>query len=105
MIGVRRVVSFSDLIDIKTKFNLRVGGWLLVIGDDRPVLLRKLGIHQRNRKVGRQTMPFGVGGVVRKSAQSKRIFIQIARLGDERENKIAAPNIVREITKESATEG
>jgi hypothetical protein len=49
-------------------------------------------------------MSFRIGGVVGKSTHRKCIFIQILELGDERENEIAAPNIVREITKESATE-
>ena len=50
-------------------------------------------------------MSFGIGGVVGKSTQRKRILVQIVGLGDERENEIAAANIVREITEESAAEG
>src|SRR5579863_10368612 len=34
VIGVRGVVPLSDLIDIKTKFHLRVCGWLLIVSDD-----------------------------------------------------------------------
>src|ERR1700739_3806360 len=50
-------------------------------------------------------MSRNVGRVVGKGTEGKRIFVQIMRLGDECENEIATPNIVREITKELAAEG
>src|SRR5271154_4627820 len=49
-------------------------------------------------------MPCSIRGVVGESTQCKCIFVQIVGLGDKRENEIAAPNVVREITKESAAE-
>ena len=50
-------------------------------------------------------MSRGIGGVVGKGPQRECIFVQIVRLGDERENKIAAANIMREIAKELTAEG
>src|SRR5271166_61387 len=49
-------------------------------------------------------MSHSIGHVVGKGTECKRIFVQIVRFGDKRENEIAAPNIVREITKELAAE-
>ena len=50
-------------------------------------------------------MSCSIGGVVGKGSQRKRILVQIVGLGDERENKIAAANIVREIAEELTAEG
>ena len=47
-----------------------------------PYFFASLGYINWNREVGRQAMPFGIGGVVRESTQRKRIFVQIAGLGD-----------------------
>ena len=49
-------------------------------------------------------MPCSIRGVVGESTQRKCISVQIVGLGDKRENEIAAPNVVREITKELAAE-
>jgi hypothetical protein len=50
-------------------------------------------------------MSCNIGSVVGKGSQRESIFVQILGLGDERENKITATNIVRQIAKELTAEG
>jgi hypothetical protein len=77
VICVRCVVPFSDLIDIKTKFDLRVCGWLLIIGDDGSILLRELGDTSVQPRGWLPRVSFHIGGVVGKGTRCKRIFVQI----------------------------
>src|SRR5215469_2722911 len=99
MIGLRRVVSFGYLINVKTILHLHVRGRFVLIGYDWTVFLCQLGIQHWNRSVGGKLVTGIVGSIMRQSTESEREFIQISGFIDQGKHKITAPHIMRQITK------
>jgi hypothetical protein len=75
---------------------------VVLIGDDGAVFLCQLETHHCNREIGCERVTRGVGGVMRQSTQRKGVLIQVFGLFDERDDEIAASDIVRQIAEELA---
>src|SRR3974377_49985 len=54
MVGLRRIVTLGDLVDIESKLYLRVRRGLFLIGDDWAEFFCQLGVHKRNCAIGRE---------------------------------------------------
>src|SRR6476619_1496204 len=102
MVGARCVVAFGHLVYIKGKLHPQVHGWIVRISYYRAIFLCQLGIHERDRWIGRERVTRTIGSVVRQRAQGKCVFIQVFGLTEESEDEIAAPDIMCQVAEEFA---
>ena len=90
----------GDSQHIKPKFSSTVSGLVILVSNRITEAIserRKIDSHS---SIGRQWVTSGVGAVVLKGAQGKRLFIHILSVSDQSLDEVSGADVVRKIAEE-----
>ena len=98
------VAALGGLKDIESELRLGVGSRIVGIRYQLSEFPAQLRVEQRNGPVHGQRVAIIIGGIVRQRSQSESVLIEVLGFADQVEDKIAAPDVMRQIAEELAAE-
>ena len=98
VIAVGSVAVLRYLRYIETKLGADVGLRIILVGDNVPILLAKLGKFEADSLVD-GGMSAIIRRIVSQRAQGKSVFVQVRSFLDQVDDEVAAAHIVREVAE------
>src|SRR4029077_4425548 len=99
VIAVWSVAFPRDFEYVKSKFGLHMPQPAVLIGNAVAELLPQAGIQNRNSSVSAEAVTVVVRRVMRKRAGGESVLIEIFRIPQQREDEIAAADVMREVAE------
>src|SRR4030095_14827701 len=94
---VARIVPARNLHDVESKFGLEVCCGILSVVDDITKSLAQFRIQDRYGAVDGERMAGVVAGVMRKSAERKRVLGDVSRFADQGFDEIPTADVMRQV--------
>src|SRR5271157_3507380 len=100
MVTFRSVTSLGYFQNVESEFCLYVRQGVLFIRNPVAVLRFQLGIQERDRAIRGHEVAVVVRGVVRERPERESVADEVLGVAQQSQDKISAPNIVRQVTEE-----